>query len=248
MGIYAFEGKVALITGGSRGLGAELVRQFATSGARTYFTYAKDDAAATAVVNELQGHDVTAIQADVADYQRAHEVVREIVSAAGRLDHLVCNAGFARSGAVWKTTEADWDAVVDVVLKGAFNYVSAAAPQFMQQKYGKIVFIGSINGLRGRMGTISYNAAKSGLTGLAKTAASELGAYGVNVNVVAPGFIETASQANTPELIRDIVIKECAIKRLGTPEDVANVVVFLCDDRARHVTGQILKVDAGQYL
>ncbi|HYI07951.1 MAG TPA: SDR family NAD(P)-dependent oxidoreductase [Thermoanaerobaculia bacterium] len=245
---HQFENKTALITGGSRGLGAELVRQFARSGARTWFTFSKDDASANALVAELHDRDVTAIQADVAHYGKAHEVVREIVARTGRLDHLVCNAGFSRSGAIWKTTEEDWDAVVSVVLKGAFNYLSAAAPQFMLQKYGKVVFIGSINGLRGRIGSIGYNAAKAGLTGLAKTAAAELGAYGVNVNVVAPGFIETASQANTPELIRDIVIKECAIKRLGQPEDVANVVLFLCDDSARHVTGQIVKVDAGQYL
>jgi 3-oxoacyl-[acyl-carrier protein] reductase len=166
----------------------------------------------------------------------------------GGLHILVCNAGFARATPLWKMTEADWDDVVDVTLKGAFNYLRATAPLFMARKYGKIVCIGSISGLRGRIGTASYNAAKAGLVGLVKTAAAELGAYDVNVNLIAPGFIETPSQEHTPELVRDLVLKECAIKRLGVPSDIASVVVFLCSDAARHVTGQVLKVDAGQYL
>jgi 3-oxoacyl-[acyl-carrier protein] reductase len=111
-----------------------------------------------------------------------------------------------------------------------------------------MVCVGSINGLRGRMGTASYNVAKAGLTGLVKTAASELGQYEVNVNLVAPGFIETPSQANTPELIRDLVLKECAIKRLATPQEIVPVIAFLCGDESRHVTGQTIKVDGGQYL
>ena len=135
-----------------------------------------------------------------------------------------------------------------MTLKGTFNYVRAVAPHFIAQSSGKIVCVGSINGLRGRMGTIGYHAAKAGLVGLVKTAAAELGPHNVNVNLVAPGFVETPSQAHTPELIRDLVLKETALKRLGTPEDIAPVIVFLCSDAARHVTGQVIKVDAGQYL
>jgi 3-oxoacyl-[acyl-carrier protein] reductase len=149
---------------------------------------------------------------------------------------------------LWNMTEADWDSVMQVSLKGAFNYIRAVAPLFKDQRYGKIVCIGSINGLRGRIGSASYNASKAGLVGLVKTAAAELGRFDVNANLVAPGFIETPSQANTPELIRDLVLKECAIKRLGTPEDIAPVVAFLCSESARHITGQVIKVDAGQYL
>jgi 3-oxoacyl-[acyl-carrier protein] reductase len=243
-------GRVALVTGGSRGLGAEIVRQLAGQGADVAFTYLQDTAAAEAMMNELQtlGRRSLAVQADARDFQKAQQVVAEVKEKLGGIHILVYNAGVSRGVALWKMTEADWDDVVDVSLKGAFNYSRAVAPLFMEQTYGKIVCIGSINGLRGRIGGASYNAAKAGLVGLVKTAAAELGRCNVNVNLVAPGFIETPSQKRTPELIRDLVLKECAIKRLGMPEDIASVVVFLCSDAARHVTGQVIKVDAGQYL
>ena len=245
-----FTGRIALVTAASRGLGAAIVQQLAALGADIAFTYSQDTAAAEAVVTAVAayGRRAIAIQADARDFRRAHEVVAQVQEQLGGLHILVCNAGMARGRALWNMSEDDWDAVVDVSLKGAFNYVQAVAPIYMKQNDGKIVCIGSINGLRGRMGSLSYNAAKAGLSGLAKTAASELGRFNVNVNVVAPGFIETPSQVNTPELIRDLVLKECAIKRLGTPDDIAPAVVFLCSDAARHITGQIIKVDAGQYL
>jgi len=248
--MFDLGGQVALVTGAARGLGAELVRQLARAGAEVTFTYLRDEAAAAALADEVgqTGKTCRAVQADVVGFVRAQEVVTEAVHEHGRLDILVCNAGMARSSALWKMTEDDWDSVLDVSLKGSFNYMRAVAPLFREQRRGKIVCIGSINGLRGRIGTASYNAAKAGLIGLMKTAASELGPFNVNVNLIAPGFIETASQAGTPELIRDLVLKECAIKRLGMPEDIALPVVFLCSDAARHITGQVIKVDAGQYL
>lgn len=243
-------GRVALVTGGSRGLGAEIVRELARQGADVAFTYLQDTAAAEALVGEVQtlGRHSLAMQADARDFQKAQQVITEVREKLDGIHILVCNAGFSRGGALWKITEADWDDIVDVSLKGAFNYIRAVAPLYMEQMYGKIVCIGSINGLRGRIGSASYNAAKAGLVGLVKTAAAELGRFNVNVNLVAPGFIETPSQIHTPELVRDLVLKECAIKRLGMPEDIASVVVFLCSDAARHVTGQVIKVDAGQYL
>jgi 3-oxoacyl-[acyl-carrier protein] reductase len=244
------DGRVALVTAGAKGLGAEIVRQLAQQGADVAFTYLQDTAAAEALVAEVQAHGrrCLALQADAGDFQRAQQVVIEAQQRLGRMHILVCNAGIGRSGALWKISEADWDQVLDVSLKGAFNYIHAVAPGYIEQTAGKVVCIGSINGLRGRIGTASYNAAKAGLVGLVKSAAAELGRYNVNVNLVAPGFIETPSQAHTPELIRDLVLKECAIKRLGKPEDIAPVVVFLCSEAARHVTGQVIKVDAGQYL
>jgi 3-oxoacyl-[acyl-carrier protein] reductase len=248
--MFNLGGQTALVTGAARGLGAELVRQLGVAGAEVTFTYLRDEAAATALADAVgrAGTRCRAVQADVADFGRAQQVVAEALAEHGRVDALVCNAGIARSSAIWKMTEADWDCVLDVSLKGAFNYIRAVAPLFREQRHGKIVCIGSINGLRGRMGTASYNAAKAGLIGLVKTAAAELGPFNVNVNLIAPGFIDTASQADTSELIRDLVLKECAIKRLGTPEDIALPVVFLCSDAARHITGQAIKVDAGQYL
>jgi 3-oxoacyl-[acyl-carrier protein] reductase len=242
--------QAALVTAGSRGLGAEIVRELARQGADVAFTYLQDTAAAEALVSEMQALErrCLAVQADASDFQEAQRVAADVLEQLGGIHILVCNAGVARGVALWKMTEADWDRVIDVSLKGAFNYIRAVAPLFMEQTYGKVVCIGSINGLRGRLGSASYNAAKAGMVGLVKTAAAELGRFNVNVNLVAPGFIETPSQIHTPELIRDLVLKECAIKRLGMPEDIAQVVVFLCSNAARHVTGQVIKVDAGQYL
>jgi 3-oxoacyl-[acyl-carrier protein] reductase len=238
------------VTAASKGLGAEIVRQLAAQGADVGFTYLRDEAAAGAVARSVEslGRRCLAVRADASDFIKAQQVVEEIRDRLGGLQILVCNAGVARVAALATMTESDWDTVIAVSLKGTFNYLRAVTPLYVQQNGGKVVLVGSINGLRGRVGTTSYNAAKAGLVGLAKTAAAELGRYQVNVNVVAPGYIETPSQISTPELIRDLVLKECAIKRLGTPADIAPMVVFLCSDAARHITGQVIRVDAGQYL
>jgi 3-oxoacyl-[acyl-carrier protein] reductase len=243
-------GRVALVTAGGRGLGAEIVRELARRGADVAFTYRRDERSAQALAAEIGGlgRRALALAADAADFARAQEAVTQVRSGLGALDILVCNAGVARGVPLVRMTEDDWDAVVDVTLKGTFNYLRAVAPILAEQRRGKIVCIGSINGLRGRIGTASYNAAKAGLVGLMKTAAAELGPSQVNVNLVAPGFVETPSQAGTPELIRDFVLKETVLRRLGTPADVAPVVAFLASDASAHVTGQVIKVDAGQYL
>jgi len=242
--------KVALVTGGSRGLGAEVVREMARQGAEVAFTYTHDRDSARALTTEIRrtGRKALAFKADAADFARAADVVTAVREKLGGLHILVCNAGFARSAPIHQMSEDDWDSVMAVSLKGAFNYIRAAAPAFISQVYGKVVCVGSINGLRGRIGSASYNAAKAGLEGLVKTVAAELGRFNVNANVVAPGFIDTPSQAKTPELIRNLVLNECAIKRLGTPADIAPLVTFLVSDAARHITGQVIKVDAGQYI
>lgn len=238
------------MTGGSRGLGAEIVRQLARCGATVAFTYLNDESAAEVLVKEVSvtGQDCVSLKADVGDFTVAQNVVAEVRKRLGGLEVLVCNACTTRGVALLKMTEQDWDTSLTVCLKGAFNYIRAVGPSFTEQAYGKIVAIGSINGLRGRIGSASYNAAKAGLVGLVKTSAAELGRYGVNVNLVAPGFIDTQSQGNTPELIRDLVLDECAIKHLGVPEDITPLVAFLCSDESRHITGQTIKIDGGQYL
>ncbi len=248
--VIDLQGRVALVTAASKGLGAEIVRELAEQGADVAFTYLRDEAAAADVVHavESMGRRAIAIRADAADFGRAQSVVEEACQDLGGVHILVCNAGVARAVSLANMQESDWDKVIDISLKGAFNYLRAVTPILVSQQEGKVVLVGSINGLRGRIGTLSYNAAKAGLVGMAKTAAAELGRYNVNVNVVAPGYIETPSQVNTPELIRDLVLKECAIKRLGTPQDIAPVVAFLVSEAARHVTGQVIRVDAGQYL
>jgi len=249
-GLVSLGGRVAVVTAGSRGLGSAIARQLAQWGADVAITYVSDGAAAEATAKSIRdlGRRCVAIQANAGNFDEAHQALDRVLKECGGIHILICNAAAARSKAIWKLTEADWDDVIETSLKGAFNYIHAAAPVFMSQQYGKIVCVGSINGLRGRVGTASYNTAKAGLAGLIKTAAAELGRFNVNVNLVAPGFIETPSQVNTPELIRSVVLNECAIKRLGTPEDIAPVIAFLCSEAARHITGQVIKADAGQYI
>lgn len=244
------ERHVALVTAGSRGLGAEIVRELAQSGYEVAFTYIKDAQAAASVVREVEalGRRAKAYQANAADFSLAHRVVDTVIDDFGAIHALVCNAGISRRKPLWDLTEADWDDVVNVCLKGTFNYIHAASPIFIKQNRGKIVSIGSINGLRARRDCASYNAAKVGLTGLVKTAALELGTYNVNVNLIAPGYIGTAVQATRTKASLDNTLNQCAIKRLGQPEDIAPVVVFLCSEAARHMTGQVIKVDAGQYM
>lgn len=241
--------KIALVTGGSRGLGAEIVRTLTKEGWNVAFTYLDEQGAANELVKETEasGQKVACYQADAADFTRAHEVVEAVVSDFGGITGLICSAGINSKGMFWELSEQDWDTVVDVCLKGNFNYMHAIAPHFITKQYGKIVCIGSINGLRGRKGTASYNAAKAGQVGLIKAAALELGESNVNVNLVAPGFIETTSQVQTPNEVRELVLSECAIKRLGQASDIAPVISFLMSEGARHITGEVIKVDAGQY-
>lgn len=238
------------MTAGSRGLGRAIVLDLARRGANVSFTYASREDAAQSLVEEVKslGRLAVATQADVRNAGLAERVVADTANALGRLDILVCNAGIARSGPIVSMSDEDWSIPVDVSLTGAFNYIRPAGRVFQKQNYGKIVVVGSINGMRGRPGTASYNAAKAGLIGLVKTAAAELGRANVNVNLIAPGFVDTEGQARTPEIVRNLVLNECAIKRLATPEDIAPVVSFLASDLARHITGQAINVDGGQHL
>ncbi len=243
-------GRVALVTGAAKGLGAAIATQLAAQGADVAFTYLSDARAARELQKKIRamGRRCAGWAGSAADFKLAQKIVSEVQRKFGGLQILVCNAGIATSAPLVRMSESEWDEAMDVSLKGSFNYIRAAAPSFVKQNGGKIVCIGSINGLRGRVGSASYNTAKAGLLGLVKTAAAELGGHNVNVNLIAPGFIETSTQVNTPELIRDLVLKECAIKRLAQPEDISPLVAFLASDDARHITGQIIKIDAGQYL
>lgn len=239
--------KIALVTGGSLGLGRAIVRKLAGEGARVAFTYREHVEEAGALQAE-QPDRLLALPADASDFSRAQQVVAEVVERYGTVDILVNNVGRGRESPIWSMTEDDWDSVIALTLKSAFNYTRAVAPLFLNKQAGSVLFIGSINGLRGREGNANYCAAKAGLVGLMKTAAKELGRYSVNVNLVAPGYIDTEGQRSTPQLIKDLVLKECAIQRLGQPGEIADVVAFLCSPAARHITGEVIKVDAGQYI
>ncbi|MBU1701642.1 MAG: SDR family oxidoreductase [Candidatus Eisenbacteria bacterium] len=189
-----------------------------------------------------------AIEADVSDFARAEEVVQQVVESWGRLDILVCNAGITRDGVSWKMTEEQWDTVLDVNLKGYFNYCRAAAQVFKAQESGKIVNVASINGIRGKFGQANYSASKGGGIALSKALARELGRFNVNVNVVAPGMVMTEMARSIPQKFLDAATGETVLGRVADPEDIANVVTFLCSNLARHVTGEVIKVDGGQYI
>ncbi len=240
----------AIVTGGSIGIGAAIAVQFAREGANVAINYRKHDTEAKEVVKRIEalGRKGIAFKADVANFNDAQAMVRDSVKAFGRLDILVNNAGITRDSVVWKMTEQMWDEVITTNLKGYFNYIHAAADQFKNQKYGKIVNITSINGFRGKFGQSNYSASKGGIIALTKSVARELGKFNVNVNAVAPGMTETEMAADLPREWLDRALAETVLGRLASTEDVANVVVFLASDRSKHVTGEVINVSGGQYM
>ena len=246
----ALAGRSALVTGAGRGIGAAIARELAREGSDVALVDlgAFDEAERLAAELRALGRRAVAVRADVTDFAAAEQAVATAVRELGRLDSLVCNAGIARDRVSWKMTEAEWDQVIDVNLKGCFAYCRAVAPVFRAQRGGRIVTVASINGLRGKFGQANYAASKAGVVGLTKTLARELGPSGVNVNSVAPGIVRTEMTAGLPPDVLEKAVAESALGRMGEPEDVASVVAFLLSDRARYVTGEVIKVDGGQYI
>ena len=243
-------GRVALVLGGSRGIGSAIALDLARTGADVAVNYRRSVDQVRDVVKQIEamGRKGLAVQANVASFEDAQRMVDTVVDEFGGLDILVNNAGINRDRVIWKMSEEEWDEVISIDLKGVFNYIRAAAPIFKAQKSGKIVNITSINGLRGKFGQSNYTAAKGGVISLTKTVARELGRSSVNVNAIAPGLIETDMVKEAPERVREMALAEIVLGRLGTPEEVAWIVTFLCSERARHLTGQVINVDGGQYL
>lgn len=244
------EGKTAIVTGGSLGLGAAIALELGSDGADVALNYRKhsDEAEAVAAKIRDMGRRALVVQADVSSFNDAQEMVDKVNAEWGKVDILVCNAGINWDGVIWKMKEEQWDTVMDINLKGYFNYIRAVASLMREQRYGRIVCLTSINGMRGKFGQANYSATKAGIIGLVKTAAKELGGRGVTVNAIAPGLILTDMMAAMPEEAKQASLDETALKRLGEPEDVAHVVSFFCSDYARHVTGEVIKVDGGQYI
>jgi 3-oxoacyl-[acyl-carrier protein] reductase len=244
------EGKVAIVTGGTRGIGRAIVLDLAANGADIALNYRKSADLAEELAEHIQGmgRRAIALQADVASFDDAQVMVQKVLDEFGQVDILANNAGMNWDGVVWKMTEEQWDRVIGVDLKGTFNYTRAVTPHFREQGSGKIVNITSINGLRGKFGQSNYSAAKAGVIGFTKTCARELGRYSINVNSVAPGLIETEMVKEAPEKVRELALSEIVLARLGLPEEVAYVVTFLCTEKARHITGQVIQVDGGQYI
>ena len=243
----SLQGKCALVTGGSRGIGRAVCLELARQGARVAVNYAGNAAAAEETVRacEALGAEAFAIQADVADAAACEAMVKEVLARFGRLDILVNNAGVTRDGLMPMMKEADWDAVLDTNLKGAFHCMKAVYRPMMKQKYGRIVNLSSIVGLRGNAGQANYAASKAGLIGLTKSMAKELAARNVTVNAVAPGFIDTDMTAALPEKAREAMLTTIPMGRLGQAEDVAKAVAFFAGDTSAYVTGQVLCVDGG---
>jgi 3-oxoacyl-[acyl-carrier protein] reductase len=244
------EGKTAIITGGTRGIGKAIVLKLAERGAAVALNFRKSSKEADELVKEIKdnGGKAMAVQADVSNFNDAQEMVKKVVDEFGSIDILVTNAGMNWDGVIWKMTEEQWDRVIEVDLKGTFNYLRAVAPYMRENKYGRIITITSINGLRGKFGQTNYSAAKGGVIGLTKAAAKDLGKYGITANSVAPGFILTEMGESMPEDFKQFAINESALKKAGKPVDVANLVAFLASDDAGHITGEVIKVDGGQYI
>ncbi len=243
------QGRVALVTGGMKGIGLAISEDLAAHGAHVAACGRSLDAA-DSFREAVERHGVRAlpIQADVSDHQRAFEVVDAIREELGGMDILVLNAGLNRDGVVWKMGEDQWDTVMAADLKGLFNYTRAVSPHFRAQKSGRIIVISSINGLRGKFGQSNYSAAKAGGIGFAKAVAKELGRAQVTVNVVAPGMVRTAMADNIPPEFIKKAEDETVVGRIADPDDIAGLVTFLASDRARHITGEVIKVDGGQYI
>ena len=244
------EGKGAIVTGGAQGIGAAIARVLAGEGCDVAVLDRRIDDGAGKVVEDVKarGGKGLALQADVAVYADAEKMVRHVVEEFGRLDILVCNAGITWDGVIWKMTEKQWDQVIGVNLKGYFNYNRAAAQHFKEMRYGKIVNLSSINGMRGKFGQANYTASKGGVIAMSKTLAKELGRFNVNVNVVAPGMVLTEMMEKLSPEFKATALAETVLGRFATPEDCANLVAFLCSDLSRHVTGEVVKIDGGQYI
>ena len=244
------EGKVELVTGGSRGIGATIAFCLAREGCDVAFNHWEDPEGAeeTVVGVEGLGRRCIAHEADVAGTEEAERMVALTVRELGRLDILVNNAALASGAPVDRMTEQQWDRVLAVNLKGCFNYCRAVAERFREQRSGRIVNIASIAALRSPAGQANYAASKAGLIGLTRGLARELGPFGVTVNAVAPGTVESDVDEALPEQLRGPAAARAALDRLASPVEVANVVAFLCSERAAGVTGEVVRVDAGQSI
>ncbi len=243
-------GKVALVTGASRGIGRAISLQLAKQGAKVAVNYAGNEAKANEVVEEIKalGGEAIAIKADVANVTDVDAMVKETIKTFGSLEILVNNAGITRDGLIMRMKEEDWDAVINTNLKGVFNCSKAVTRQMMKQRFGRIVNISSVVGVLGNAGQANYVAAKAGVIGLTKSLARELANRNITVNAVAPGFIETDMTDELSEDVKKELLKQIPLAKLGQAEDISAVVRFLVSDDANYMTGQTLHVDGGMAM
>lgn len=243
-------GKTALITGAARGIGKAVALKMAQEGANIAFTDLVIDQNAENTENELKTLGVKAkgYASNAASFEDTAAVVEKIAAEFGRIDILVNNAGITKDGLMMRMTEAQWDAVIAVNLKSAFNFIHACAPLMMRQRSGSIINMSSVVGVHGNAGQCNYSASKAGMIGLAKSIAQELGSRGVRANAIAPGFIITEMTDKLPQDVKDEWNKRIPLRRGGTPEDVANIALFLASDMSAYVSGQVIQVDGGMNM
>ena len=244
------EGKTALITGAARGIGRAIALRFAQEGANIAFTDLVIDETGKATESEIAalGVKCKGYASNAADFQQTKEVVAEVVKDFGRIDILVNNAGITKDGLMMRMTEQQWDAVINVNLKSAFNFINAVLPVMLRQRGGSIINMASVVGVHGNAGQANYAASKAGLIALAKSIAQEVGSRGIRANAIAPGFIETAMTAALPEEVRAEWTKKIPLRRGGEPEDIADVATFLASDMSSYVSGQVIQVDGGMNM
>ena len=243
-------GKTALITGAARGIGKAIALKFAEEGANVAFTDLVIDENGKATEAEIAAKGVKAkgYASNAADFAQAEEVVKLVKEDFGSIDILVNNAGITKDGLMLRMTEAQWDAVIAVNLKSAFNFIHACVPVMMRQRKGSIINMASVVGVHGNAGQANYAASKAGLIALAKSIAQEMGPKGIRANAIAPGFIETAMTAALSEEVRKEWMKAIPLRRGGKPEDIADVATFLASDMSSYISGQVIQVDGGMNM
>ena len=243
------DGKVALVTGAARGIGKAIALKFASEGADVAFTDLVINEAAEETISEIAafGHKVKGYASNAAKFEETHTVVDEILKDFGHIDILVNNAGITKDGLVMRMTEDQWDAVINVNLKSAFNFIHAVIPGMARQKGGSIINMASIAGQMGNPGQVNYASSKAGLIAMAKSVAKEMGSRGIRANAIAPGFIVSEMTNALPEEVRAEYIKMIPLKRGGTVDEIANTALYLASDLSSYVTGQVIAVNGGLY-
>ena len=244
------EGKTALVTGASRGIGRAVAVALASAGAKVAVNYAGNDAAAeeTKAAIEAAGGTAILVKADIADSEAVEKMVADTVAAFGQIDILVNNAGITRDGLLMRMKNEDFDAVINTNLKGVYYTTKAVTKLMMKKRYGRIINMASVVGLTGNAGQANYSAAKAGVIGFSKTVAKELASRGITCNMVAPGLIATDMTKDLPEKAKEAMMTSIPLGRAGQPEDVAQAVLFLASDKASYITGQVINVDGGMVM
>ena len=245
-----FENKIVLVTGAGRGIGASIAKRFASEGAEVIVNYSGNDEAAQKTVDEITatGGQAQKYKCSVNDSESVKVMIDEIIKEFGRIDILVNNAGITKDGLMLRMTDEDFDRVIDVNLKGTFNCTKYVSKYMLKQKSGKIINISSVVGLSGNAGQVNYSASKAGIIGITKSAAKELSSRGITVNAVAPGYVDTDMTKVLSDNIRNEILKNIPLQRMGNVEDISNCVAFLASEDSSYITGQVISVDGGMHI